>query len=226
MQLRVCIDPGHSGPDPGAVGKTGVQEKVINLAVALRVAAILEPVAEVVLTRIDDSDISLQDRAAMADGTEAFVSIHCNSSVFRDANGTETFYHPASVIGRRLAQCIQSKVVGAIGTRDRGIKESPNMAVLRLTSCPAVLVEIAFLSNVKEEGMLEDPKVHALAAQAIAEGITEAIGLRLPEKWDPVVEIEKLKQSKLIDSDHAPKDVVTWGELATVLNRIRGYGVG
>lgn len=172
------------------------------------------------MTRIDDTDISLQDRSAVE--ADAFVSIHCNASASRDANGTETFYHPVSVVGRRLAQCIQGRVVEAIGTRDRGIKENQDLAVLRLTNCPAALVEIAFLSNVKEEGMLEDPKIHALAALAIAEGIAEAMGFNLPAVWDPAVEIDKLKTDGMIDSNHFPKTAVTWGELATVLNRMRG----
>lgn len=219
----VCLSAGHGGSDPGAIGKTGVQEKVVNLAVALRVAAILRPVVDVVMTRETDVDVSLEERAELANSSDCscFTEIHCNASVFRDANGTETFYHPASVVGRRLAQCIQSRMVKALGTRDRGIKESPNLAVLRLTNCPAALVEIAFISNAKEEAMLTDPKVHALAAQAIAEGIAEAMGFKLPTPWDPVIEIGKLKTDGLIDSGHAPKDAVTWGELATILNRIR-----
>ncbi|HAY23450.1 MAG TPA: N-acetylmuramoyl-L-alanine amidase [Desulfobacterales bacterium] len=218
--LCIAIDPGHGGEDPGAVGKTGVQEKVVALAVALRVAAILRPIADVKMTRVDDTDVSLENRANVE--ADAFISIHCNASVFRDSNGTETFYHPVSVIGRRLAERIQAKVVSALGTRDRGVKKSPNLAVLRLTKCPAALVEIAFLSNVKEEAMLEEPKIHALAAQSIAEGIAEAMGFKLPVVWDPVAEIEKLRAEGLINGEKKPKDTVTWGEFATVLNRLRG----
>lgn len=217
--MAIYIDPGHGGRDPGAIGPTGLQEKVITFAVAFRVAAILRPVAEVIMTRINDTDISLQDRSAVK--ADAFISIHCNASVSREANGTETFYHPVSVIGRRLAQCIQTRVVKAIGTRDRGIKENPNLAVLRLPDGPSALVEIAFISNPTEEAMLEDYKTHAKVAQAIAEGIAEALGFKLPAVWDPAAEIARLKESGLIDGAHAPKDTVTWGELATVLNRMR-----
>jgi len=216
----VCIDPGHGGSsDPGAIGKTGVQEKVVNLAIALRVAAILRPVVDVVMTRETDVDVSLQDRAAVE--ADAFASIHCNAADNPDANGTETLYYPGSIMGRRLADRIQAHVVQELGTVDRGVKERPDLAVLRLSNCPAALVEIAFVSNVKEEAMLEDPAIHARAAQAIAEGIAEGMGFRLPAVWDPVKEIEKLKQDGLTNSSHEPKDVVNWGELATVLNRMR-----
>jgi N-acetylmuramoyl-L-alanine amidase len=207
------------GRDPGAIGKTGVQEKVVNLAVALRVAAILRPVVDVVMTRETDVDVSLQDRASVE--ADALISIHANASVFRDANGTETLYYPGSIMGRRLAECIQAQVVQELGTADRGTKERPDLAVLRLSNCPAALVEVAFLSNPNEESNLENPKIHARAAQAIARGIAEAMGFRLPAVWEPAKEIEKLKQDGLINTDKKPKDVVTWGELATVLNRMR-----
>jgi len=220
MGIKIVLDPGHGG-EPGAVGPAGTKEKVINLAVAFRVAAILRPVAEVIMTREADVDMSLQARAIMADEADAFVSIHCNAADKPGAHGTETLHYPGSVWGRRLAQAIQQRVVAALDTADRGLKERSDLAVLRLTNPPAALVEIAFLSNPAEEAMLNDPTTHAKAAEAIAQGIADCFEFVLHPEYDPVKEIAKLREAGLINSDHKSGDPVTWGEFATVLNRLR-----
>lgn len=219
--MKIVIDPGHGGPDPGAIGPSGVQEKVIALAIALRLVAILRPVARVIITRETDEDVSLQARADIADGAEALISIHCNAASNPESNGTETLYYPGSVMGRRLAECIQTQVVQELGMKNRGIKERPGLAVLRLTNAPAAILEIAFISNPTEEANLEDPKIHTRVAQAIARGTAEALGLKLPVAWDPAVELQKLRDDGLINTEKKPQDVVNWGELATVLNRMR-----
>lgn len=219
--MKICIDPGHGGSDPGAVGPAGTQEKVIALAISLRVAALLRPVADVVMTRETDIDMELRDRAVMADGADCFVSIQCNAADKPEAQGTETLYYPGSVWGRRLAQAIQQRLVPAIDTADRGLKERSDLAVLRLTNPPAALVEIAFLSNPEEEARLNDPALHAAAAQAIVQGIADCFNFKLEPEYDPAREITKLKEAGLINSDHKPGETVNWGQFATVLNRLR-----
>ncbi|HUT53348.1 MAG TPA: N-acetylmuramoyl-L-alanine amidase [bacterium] len=93
----VVIDAGHGGRDPGAVGPSGLKEKDITLAIAHKVKRELErrrPDLQVVLTRKDDRYLTLVERTAMANTMNAdlFVSIHCNASTNRDANGAETYY--------------------------------------------------------------------------------------------------------------------------------------
>lgn len=219
---KIVIDPGHGGGDPGAVGFSGTLEKVISLAIALRTADILRQIVDVKMTRETDTDPALADRAAMADDAELFVSIHCNAAESREANGTEVLIYPGSAEGHWLAEILLPRLTKTLGTVNRGIKERPDLAVLRLTNCPAVVVEPAFLSHPGEEAMLLDPDVHEAIAQVIAEGVAEYLGLKLPERWEPAAEIAKLKEDGLIDGDHAPKDIVSWGEFATVINRMRG----
>lgn len=178
--MILILDPGHGGNDPGAVGPSGTKEKVIALAIALQTAAILRQIVEVKLTRETDTDPALVDRAIMADTAELFVSIHCNSVADRTANGTEVLIYPGSVGGRRLAEILLPRLVKTLGTVNRGIKERPDLAVLRLTNYPAVLVELAFLSHPGEEAMLNDPESHAAIAMAVAEGVAEYLGLKLP----------------------------------------------
>jgi N-acetylmuramoyl-L-alanine amidase len=178
---RVCIDAGHGGKDPGAVGPTGLQEKVVTLAVSLQVAQILKAAGLAVkLTRTDDSYVVLSQRADISNqfGADAFVSVHVNSVDNNKAGGTETYHHTMSAPGKKLAAAIQKRLVSALGLADRGVKKE-NFAVLRLTEAPAALAELAFISNPTEEALLKKPDFLAKAARAIAEGIADFLGVQL-----------------------------------------------
>jgi N-acetylmuramoyl-L-alanine amidase len=93
---KIVIDPGHGGKDPGAVGRTGLEEKGITLKVSRLLADRLskETGASVVMTRSDDVYIPLEERTAIANTRSAdlFVSIHVNASPNRDASGVETYF--------------------------------------------------------------------------------------------------------------------------------------
>ncbi|MCK6527469.1 N-acetylmuramoyl-L-alanine amidase [Myxococcota bacterium] len=92
----VVLDPGHGGTDEGAHGVSGVLEKDITLAIARQAADALgrTPGTKVLLTREDDRDVTLPDRAAFANarGADAFVSIHANSHADRRQGGVETYF--------------------------------------------------------------------------------------------------------------------------------------
>ena len=92
----VVIDPGHGGKDPGAVGPTGLQEKEVVLDICKRLASLLNTRLglNVILTREDDTFISLSGRTKMANakGADLFVSVHANASKKRSANGFETYF--------------------------------------------------------------------------------------------------------------------------------------
>jgi N-acetylmuramoyl-L-alanine amidase len=93
---RIVVDPGHGGKDPGAVGKNGLQEKDVVLAIGLILAKKLkdELGIDAVMTRSTDVFIELQERTAIANqvGADLFVSIHANASLNRNASGVETYY--------------------------------------------------------------------------------------------------------------------------------------
>jgi N-acetylmuramoyl-L-alanine amidase len=92
----VVIDPGHGGPRPGTISKSGLQEKEVNLAVALALQKLLKDKAgiEAVLTRESDVDVGLDDRTVIANQKRAdlFISIHTNAHRDRKRGGVETFF--------------------------------------------------------------------------------------------------------------------------------------
>lgn len=92
---KIVIDPGHGGKDPGAIGRTGLREKDVNLDVAKRLAKILKSQGvEVVLTRSSDIFVSLARRVDIANKSNAdlFISIHSNANRARSLNGFEIYY--------------------------------------------------------------------------------------------------------------------------------------
>ncbi|MGB9792219.1 MAG: N-acetylmuramoyl-L-alanine amidase, partial [Thermacetogeniaceae bacterium] len=176
----VVIDPGHGGSDPGAIGPSGVREKDVNLAIAMRVVSILRQEGVNALLTHSGEGAELSERTAFANsnGAEVFVSIHSNSSVNPALGGTATYtYAPVGTSLEsqrdsrlRLASLLEEELVNALGLRRAGVFEE-NFYVLRNTQMPAALVEVAFLSNPSEEQMLVDPDFQNRAAQAIARAI-------------------------------------------------------
>ena len=181
----IVLDPGHGGSDSGAVGPDGIMEKTITLAVAQKVYNILvSNGAAVVMTRTTDKDVyapndsaaeELQARVNVAEflkNTDIFISIHANSFTNPTANGTETFYYGPSYQGQQLASFVQSEMIQANGLTDRGTSEA-NFYVLKHTSMPSILIELAFISNYNEESLLNSDTFQTLMAQAICRGINK-----------------------------------------------------
>ncbi len=172
--IIICIDPGHGGNDPGAIGPTGLQEKEPNLDIALRVRAKLQGAGyRVIMTRESDVTRSMQQRVdfANSNGAHLFISIHNNAFVTPVPNGTETYYSLSSPSGSGyLATFIQSETVGQAGTHNRGVKTA-DFFVLRNTRMISALVEGAFMSNPTEEQRLRDPNFRESMATGIFNGI-------------------------------------------------------
>jgi N-acetylmuramoyl-L-alanine amidase len=95
-EIRILIDPGHGGTDPGAIGKSGLMEKNVTLEIAKALKDLLKTTMPCVikLTREKDETLSLASRTAMANafGADLFISIHANASRSRKARGIETYY--------------------------------------------------------------------------------------------------------------------------------------
>ena len=181
----IVLDPGHGTPDPGAVGPAGSMEKDGNLAIAQRLAKQLRAAGAVVyLTR--DGDCSpaspynkhddLWSRVNFANALSAtlFISIHTNSGI--GGYGTETYYSNTynefhtETESRKLANSIQNQLVERIGLKDRGVKDG-DLTVLNHTIMPAVLVEVAFISNQAEEILIANDNFRENAATGIYKGI-------------------------------------------------------
>ncbi|MEP0917616.1 N-acetylmuramoyl-L-alanine amidase [Leptolyngbya sp. DQ-M1] len=178
-RLVVVIDPGHGGPDPGAVGIRGIQEKEIVLDISRRVQANLERGGvQVVMTRNADTDLDLQPRVDIAQraNATAFVSIHANAiSMSRpDVNGLETYYFQS---GLELARTIHRNVLQGTGVQDRGVR-SARFFVLRRTSMPSVLVEVGFVTGRTDAARLAESSYRQRMADSIARGVLEYLGSR------------------------------------------------
>lgn len=176
--MKVFLNPGHAPggePDPGAVNDaTGLRECDVALAVGKSAESYLN--AADVETELLQSD-SLYEICETANSSDAdiFVSIHCNAAEAEEANGTETWACAGSYRGSLLASCIQSQLVNALDTTDRGVKIATpgvnGLYVLTNTDMPAVLVELAFISNSGDEELLANKQDDL--ARAVARGITD-----------------------------------------------------
>lgn len=228
--LKLVLDPGHGGIDAGAVGN-GIKEKDLNLELCRRIAGKLEGYdVEVTLTRTADVDVDVYRRCELANSLKAdyFCSVHANSG---GGTGFESYvYTHAGEITESLRGVVHEKVAAyfkSAGFPDRG-KKRANFVVLRETGMPAVLLENLFLDSPRDAVRLKDTSFLDGLAAAVAGGLVAALGIPVKEQappplpWDPAAEIARLKADGLINSDHRPEDPVTWGELATVINRLRG----
>jgi N-acetylmuramoyl-L-alanine amidase len=176
-KFSVVLDPGHGGPDPGAIGIGGLRETDVVLEVSEIVKKLLsEKGVKVWLTRKNEVDLDLPPRVSFANRKNAdiFVSIHANASrgKRRDINGLETFYY-RGWRGRLLAKRIQKQILKVSpGSPDRGVKQG-RFYVIKNTSMPAVLVEIGFLTGKLDARRLEKTSHRKRIAYAIAKGILE-----------------------------------------------------
>ena len=166
--FKICLDPGHGGqghvPDYKR-GPTGVREAEVNLQVALHLRDMLRDAGvTVVMTRVDDSYVSLARRSQIANesGADFFISLHHNGIDNPKTNYTSTWYHGdaddsrqsldfARYIQLGVSDALQLPTTPSAGLYSDKLITAAGFGVLRLTECPAVLCEASFLSNPDEE---------------------------------------------------------------------------
>lgn len=171
--MKIFINAGHSLTyDCGAIGASGGKESEINLQIAKVTAERLKSAGYAVVLYQQErklADVTVKANKSKAD---LFVAIHCNAAGNKNAHGTETWHYTGCPIGSKVAAAIQREVVETLGTRDRGVKSSRSLYVLRKTVMPAVLHEVAFISNQEEEKLIlsKIPEI----GKAIADGIIAA----------------------------------------------------
>lgn len=169
----IVIDPGHGGSDAGAA-REGITEKDINLSIALKVQQLLqEKGVNVVMTRVNDTKVSLETRVQMSNDSRAdlFVSIHQNALEDHVTYGIETWFEKASAESKQLAEVVQSSVSESTNGKDRGTKSRHSLYVLQNTKAPAVLVECGFISSDTERSLLQDDTYQGAIAEGIVKGI-------------------------------------------------------
>ena len=171
----VVIDPGHGGPDPGAVGIQGLRETDVVLDVALQTARLLQSRGvQVLLTRTSEVDVDLPPRVDLANSSQAdlFVSLHANAlNMDRpDVNGIETFYYEGG-LSYGLADALQQRLMAiSPGTPDRGARPG-RFFVIRRTVMPSVLTEMGFVTGEVDAPRLASRPYRRQLAQALAAGI-------------------------------------------------------
>lgn len=172
---KIALDAGHGGSDPGAVYK-GRQEKEDTLDLTLAVGDILKKNGiDVYYTRTTDEYETPFKKATDANnsGADLFVSIHRNSSENPNQySGVETLVYSDTGLKAEVARNINNQLEDA-GFKNLGVDERKNLVVLKRTKMPAVLVEVGFINNDKDN-YLFDEEFDSIA-QAIADGILESI---------------------------------------------------
>ena len=173
----VVLDAGHGGNDPGTLNGT-VYEKDIVFNVLNNYAKTYfasNSDIKVYYTRIDDTRVDLYERAAFATTVEAdlFVSLHINASTNTSAKGTNVYYSTlntskskSGLTSKILATALQNNLVSALGTNNRGVATG-NFVVVKYTEVPAVLIELAFMTNPSDFSLITNPTFQQKAAKAI-----------------------------------------------------------
>lgn len=178
MSKKICIDPGHGGQDSGAVNGSK-HESIAALAIAKKVGDKLKAKGfSVKFTRSSDKYVTLADRCKISNeyGADAFISIHLNSATNKDATGIETWrYEKVGAKTKSLAQNVQTELIAAVGAKDRGVKTTTSLYVLKHTVASAVLVECGFISNSTESKLLFTDKYQEKLATAIVNGVIKSL---------------------------------------------------
>ena len=160
MAIKIYIDQGHNPtgyPNTGA-SWYGQQEQDVTYDVGRYLAGMLREDGrfDVRLSRPAEDTVlgtsnatSLRRRVAEANewGANYFISIHANASENTAANGTEVYVYRFYTQANWLAEHVLQGIVDAVGTKDNGVRARTNLYVLRRTAMPAILVELAYMSN-------------------------------------------------------------------------------
>ncbi len=186
----IALDAGHGGSDVGAIGPTGVTEKGVTLRVALELQKLLvKEGATVIMTRSTDTEVSpkkakasdIEELQARCDAgndknADIFISMHMDSFTNSSPSGTTGYYYVnGSKAGQRLARELAEGLVTELGTGNRGTK-SCNFYVVKHTTMPAALIEMAFISNDKEERLMNSEAGIKKAAEGLLKGIRSFFG--------------------------------------------------
>ena len=169
--LTVAVDAGHGGSNRGAAGMTGVMEKDLNLAMALKLKAALERAGStVIMTRERDQSVNNRHRLKrfQRQDPDLLISIHCNSARSPMVQGVSTYYRHHAY--RPLSQHILTEM-RKLDLADFGNVGGFNFTLNSPTEFPSVLVEVGFLSNPADEERLLDTQFRDDAAERIVDGV-------------------------------------------------------
>jgi N-acetylmuramoyl-L-alanine amidase len=240
--MKLYIDVGHGGNDPGAIGINKIEEEDINLAVAKYLRTELEwHGINVMLSRTDDTAKKNEVKANEANtwGADYVCSLHCNAYDKESANGTEVLIYKKGGQAEKLAKKVLPQIVSVLKTTNRGIKERSGLIILNSTVAPAILCEIAFVTNKKDKSKIDEAHEQKAVAIAICKGICEHCGIAYKgeakvnktkfkdegkmSKW-AIDSIVKASESGIMNGDtdgnFRPKDNLTREEAAVIVAKL------
>jgi N-acetylmuramoyl-L-alanine amidase len=184
MRKRICLDPGHGGDDPGAIG-FGIEEAELTLRFAGMVADRIPLHGSYELSythRGEGKSLSARAQAANDWDADLLVSLHCNAFHDSRANGFEVFTSRGDTGADAVASSIYQKVGGAFPNwnmrtdwSDGDIDKEAGFVVLKRTRMRAVLVELGFITNPVDHFILTDGPTSRLLAAAVAQGIVDSV---------------------------------------------------
>lgn len=184
----IVLDPGHGGPDGGAVGSDNTLEKDIALDVTKLLRDYLQQSGALVyLTREEDRDLAaegteglarrkaedLRNRLEFIKDKEAdfFISVHLNALSSKQWRGAQSFYYPSLEKSENLAKFIQSEIIRNLENTKRDALAINGMYLLKHAEIPGALVELGFLSNANERELLKTKNYQRKIAASMYEGI-------------------------------------------------------
>ena len=240
--IKYYIDVGHGGNDPGAIGINNIEEEDINLEVAKYLRTELEwHGINVMLSRTDDTAKKNEVKANEANtwGADVVCSLHCNAYDEEEANGTEVLIYKKGGQAEKLAKKVLSQLLSVLKTTNRGIKERSGLIILKNTVAPAILCEIAFVTNKKDKAKIDEAHEHKAVAIAICKGICEHHGIAYKgeakvnktkfkdeDKMSPwaIDFIVKASEAGIMNGDtngnFRPKDTLTREEAAVIVAKL------
>ena len=186
----VVIDPGHGGSERGATYPDGaeenaqIKEKDLNLDISLKLYKMLKDAGiNVYMTRKDDSSFDLYSRGDFANKLNAslLISVHNNAGNSWE-HGSMALYNPTvydksyGISSERLAQIVQQEMLKNLETNDRGVWKRPNLAVLNNAKMPAVIAEVAYITNEPDRLRLMETSFRSKAAEALYNATLKALG--------------------------------------------------
>lgn len=180
---KLVIDLGHGGTDPGAIGPNKTHEADIILAIGKELNELLKGCnLEIKFTRLSNKYLSLTERAKIANDFKAdyFLSIHINSASDKTVRGVEVWqYSNKNEKLNKFSNGLCADVSKILNIRNRGLKLSKELSVLRNTTMPAALIEVDFISNAQAEKDLKVNSNVKTVAIAIKNNLVNLFGLEV-----------------------------------------------
>ncbi len=187
-RIKIFIDQGHNpqGVNAGAEG-FGYREQDITYPVGIYLRDILQQDGrfeartsrnspDEVLGTSNATSLAARVNAANEWGADYFISIHCNANENPAVNGSEVYVYREGSPAAQLARRVLDAIVARVGTKDNGVRVNPSLYVLRRTRMPAILVELAYITNAQDVQKLVNDQY--AFAYAIYEGLCAYFGFR------------------------------------------------